>query len=50
MDVVDRVQRDDLVQMAVVVATFAYNSSMRDEKLPRKPLPQPAPSGRSSQP
>jgi carboxypeptidase Q len=49
MDVVDRVQRDDLVQMAVVVATFAYNTAMRDEKLPRKPLPSPA-AGRSSQP
>ena len=50
MDVVDRVQRDDLVQMAVVVATFAYNTAIRDEKLPRKPLPQPAPATRSSQP
>jgi len=50
MDVVDRVQRDDLVQMAVVVATFAYNTAMRDDKLPRKPLPQPAPASRSSQP
>jgi len=49
MDVLDRVQRDDLVQMAVVVATFAYNTAMRDDKLPRKPLPQPAPSGRASQ-
>ena len=50
MDVVDRIQRDDLVQMAVVVATFAYNTAMRDEKLPRKPLPVPAPAQRSSQP
>jgi carboxypeptidase Q len=50
MDVVDRIQRDDLVQMAVVVATFAYNSAMRDEKLPRKPLPPPAPRQQSSQP
>src|SRR3984893_7983157 len=50
MDVVDRIQRDDLVQMAVVVATSAYNTAMRDEKLPRKPLPQPSPSGRGSQP
>ena len=41
MDLVDRVQRDDVLQMAVVVATFAYNSAMRDEKLPRKPLPAP---------
>jgi len=38
MDVTDRVQREDLVQMAVVVATFAYNTAMRDEKLPRKTL------------
>jgi len=29
---------DDLVQMAVVVASFAYNTAARDEKLPRKPL------------
>ncbi len=41
MDYVDRVQRDDVLQMAVVVATFAYNTAMRDEKLPRKPLPAP---------
>ena len=36
MDTVDRIQRDDLVQMAVVVATFAYNTAMRSEQLPRK--------------
>jgi Zn-dependent M28 family amino/carboxypeptidase len=41
MDYVDRVQRDDVLQMAVVVATFAYQTAMRDEKLPRKPLPTP---------
>ncbi len=40
MDVVDRVQRDDVVQMAVVAATFAYNTAMLDERLPRKPLPR----------
>jgi hypothetical protein len=42
MDFLDRVQRDDVLQMAVVVATFAYNTAMRDEKLPRKPLPAAA--------
>jgi hypothetical protein len=42
MDVVDRVQRDDMVQMATVAAIFAYNAAMRDEKLPRKALPPPA--------
>ena len=40
MDVVDRVQRDDVVQMAVVAAIFAYNTAMRDERLPRKALPR----------
>ena len=39
MDVVDRVQREDVVQMAIVAAAFTYNTAMRDELLPRKPLP-----------
>jgi carboxypeptidase Q len=43
MDVYDRVQRDDMVQQATVLAIFAYNAAMRDEKLPRKPLPKPTP-------
>jgi len=41
MDTVDRVQRDDMVQQATVIAMFAYNAAMRDEKLPRKALPAP---------
>ena len=41
MDYVDHVQRDDVLQMAVVVASVAYNTAMRDEKLPRKLLPAP---------
>ena len=41
MDYVDRVQQDDVVQMAVVVASVAYQTAMRDERLPRKPLPAP---------
>lgn len=49
MDFVDRVQRDDMIQMAVVVATFAYNTAMRDEKLPRKPLPAAQPARPTSQ-
>jgi carboxypeptidase Q len=36
MDVVDRVQPDDMKQMATVVATMAYLTAQRDEKLPRK--------------
>jgi hypothetical protein len=43
MDVFDRVQRDDMIQQATVIAVFTYNAAMRDEKLPRKPLPSPSP-------
>jgi hypothetical protein len=39
MDVVDRVQREDMMQMATVVSWFALNAAMRDEKLPRKAMP-----------
>jgi Zn-dependent M28 family amino/carboxypeptidase len=39
MDTYDRLQREDLMQAAVVIATFAYNAASRDELLPRKPLP-----------
>jgi len=48
MDFYDRVQRDDMVQHATVMAIFAYNAAMRDDKLPRKALPRP--SGRGSTP
>jgi carboxypeptidase Q len=41
MDTVDRVQRDDMIQQATVIAVFAYDAAMRDEKLPRKALPPP---------
>jgi hypothetical protein len=41
MDTFDRVQRDDMVQHATVMAAFAYAAAMRDELLPRKPLPAP---------
>ena len=47
MDTVDHVQRDDMVQMATVVAVFAYNAGMRNEKLPRKALPTPQRQGRT---
>jgi hypothetical protein len=43
MDVYDRLQRDDLMQAAVVIATFAYNAAAREEMLPRKPQPPIAP-------
>ena len=42
-DVYERLMQDDLKQNAVIIASFAYHAAMRDEKLPRKPLPKPAP-------
>jgi carboxypeptidase Q len=39
MDVYDHVLGDDLKQSAAVAASLIYELAMRDEKLPRKPLP-----------
>jgi Zn-dependent M28 family amino/carboxypeptidase len=39
MDVVDRIQRDDLAQMAIVMSAFAYNTAMLPEKLYRRAAP-----------
>jgi len=41
MDTYDHLSLDDLKQAATVIAAFVYNTAMRDEKLPRKPLPKP---------
>lgn len=41
MDVYDHLAIDDLKQAATVIASFVYHTAMRDEKLPRKPLPKP---------
>ena len=46
MDVFDRLHADDLMQASVVMAWFAYNAAMRDELLPRKPIPQAPPARR----
>ena len=43
MDVYDRLQPDDLRQAAVIVASFVYNTAMRDQILPRKPTEKPLP-------
>ena len=47
-DVYDRIQEEDMKQAATIMASFVYNAAMRDEKLPRKPLPgsTPAQAGR----
>ena len=40
MDVYDRIQREDMMQASVILASFLYNAAMRDEMMPRKPLPK----------
>jgi carboxypeptidase Q len=42
-DVYERIQRDDMMQAAVILAGYVYDAAMRDTMLPRKPLPKPAP-------
>jgi len=41
MDTYERLQPEDLAQAAAVEATFVYNAAMREQMLPRKPLPHP---------
>jgi carboxypeptidase Q len=41
MDTYERLQPGDLAQAATVEAIFVYNTAMRDQMLPRKPLPHP---------
>jgi carboxypeptidase Q len=43
MDTYERIQPQAMMKNAVIVASFAYHAAMRDEKLPRKPLPKPQP-------
>jgi len=41
MDVFDHLIVEDLMQSAVIMASFVYHAAMREEMLPRKPLPDP---------
>jgi hypothetical protein len=50
MDVFDRIQAADMTQNAVIVAAFAYHTANREQLLPRKPMPTPAPRAGTSQP
>jgi hypothetical protein len=43
MDVYERLQRQDLMQNAVIVASFVAQAANSDDLLPRKPLPSPPP-------
>ena len=39
MDLYDRIQAEDLMKNAVIIASFVYHAANRDALLPRKPLP-----------
>ena len=41
MDTFEHLQPTDLKQIAVVEAIFVYNAAMREQMIPRKPLPHP---------
>ena len=43
MDVYDRIQAQDMMKNAVIVASFVYHAANRDALLPRKALPRPRP-------
>jgi hypothetical protein len=40
-DTYERIQRDDMMQAAVIMAAYVYDAAMNDKMLPRKPLPKP---------
>ncbi|HTL07272.1 MAG TPA: M20/M25/M40 family metallo-hydrolase, partial [Chitinophagaceae bacterium] len=42
VDSYDHLSMDDMQQAVVIVAAFVYNTAMRNEMLPRKPLPKAA--------
>jgi hypothetical protein len=42
MDVYEHVIPGDVMQASMIMATFVYHAAMRDEKIPRKPLPEPS--------
>jgi len=50
VDVYERLQRNDLMQASVVIATFAYHAAMRDGLMPRKPMPKDQPPRREETP
>ncbi len=39
-DAYERIQAGDMMQMSVILASFVYDAAMRDQMLPRKPLPE----------
>jgi Peptidase family M28 len=49
-DVYERLQPADLKQIATVEAIFVYNAAMRDQMMPRKPLPDPLAEQKKNEP
>jgi len=45
-DTYDKLSEADLKQAATIVASFVYNTSQREEMIPRKELPKPQTAGR----
>ncbi|MDB6038042.1 MAG: peptidase [Verrucomicrobiales bacterium] len=43
LDVYDHVEPGDLMQASAIMASFVYNAAMREQPIPRKPLPDPLP-------
>jgi carboxypeptidase Q len=41
MDLYERIQPEDMMKNAVIIASFVYHAANRDELLPRKMLPKP---------
>ena len=39
-DTLDRLQKDDLMKNATILASWVYLAANREEMLPRKPLPR----------
>jgi len=48
MDVYDRVQPGDLMQCSAIMASFVYHTAVRDQMMPRIPMPKPLPKERQS--
>lgn len=42
MDVYEHVIPGDVMQASMIMATFVYHAAMRDERIPRKQLPEPS--------
>jgi carboxypeptidase Q len=48
MDLYDRVQPGDMMQCAAIMAAFVYNTAMREQMMPRVPMPKAIPSDKQT--